>query len=356
MLGLMTHEPDASARSFRILAWPRERSRNIYTHDLYRHVEALGATSASVREYRVGRGWRHRSDIVHMHWPEIACDPAPTWKAAGKAGIVVADLLACRLRGARIVRTQHDSGSHEQIHPRLERWYTTVLRRLTGGVIHLSRAAADVDTRDRAIPTRVIPLGPPSTPSDLPDKAEARRRLNLPGGVLLATVGRLQRYKQIPALIDEFVRSERTDAHLLIAGEVPDPSEADAIQRAASRSDRVIFRPGWLEEADFHLYLRAADVVVLAYADHLNSGVALFSLGAGTPVSVSDSPAIRELQSRFGDGWVRIIPTPVDPDTLEGLISWATSEAERPPIGFTSWNEIASDTMTFYEEIIDGTA
>jgi beta-1,4-mannosyltransferase len=352
----MTQQPDATAPSRRVLAWPRERSRNIYTHDLYRHLESTGDGSASVGEYRVGRGWRQRSDIVHMHWPEIACDPTPTWKAAGKAGVVVVDLLACRLRGARIVWTQHDSGSHEQIHPRLERWYTRALRELTSGVIHLSQAAADQDARDPSMPTRVIPLGPPSTPADLPDADEARRRLDLPDGVLLATVGRLQRYKQIPALIDEFLRSDRSDAHLLVAGEVPDPREADAIERAALGSDRVIFRPGWLEEADFHLCLRAADVVVLGYADHLNSGVALFSLGAGTPVAVSDSPAIRELRSRFGAAWVRIVPTPVDPDVLEDVVTWSTSDQTRPPIELVSWAEIANATMAFYEEIIAGTA
>lgn len=352
----MTPASDGGPRSIRILAWPRKRSRNIYTHDLYRHVEALDDVSATVREYRVGRGWRHRADIVHLHWPEIACDPVPTWRAVGKAGIVAADLLACRLRGARIVWTQHDSGSHEQIHPRLERRYTDALRRLTSGVIHLSQAAADADTRGGTPPTRVIPLGPPSTPADLPDMAEARRRLALPDGVLLATVGRLQRYKQIPELIDQFIRGDRADAHLLVAGEVPDPDEAEAIEQAAGRSDRVIFRPGWLEETDFHLHLRAVDAVVLAYADHLNSGVALFSVGAGTPVAVSDSPAIRELQARFGDGWVRIIPTPVDPGVLDDLISWATSGTTRPPLDFTSWEDIAGDTVAFYEEILAGTA
>lgn len=352
----MPPEPDPSASPIRILAWPHQRSRNIYTHDLYRHIATLSTGSAEIAEYRVGRGWQERSEIVHLHWPEIACDPAPTWRAAGKAGIVMADLLACRLRGARIVWTQHDAGSHEQTHPRLERWYTTALRRLTSGLIHLSRAAADADQGGLAIPTRVIPLGPPSIPPDLPDSTEARRRLDLPTGTLLATVGRLQRYKQIPALIEEFTRRGRSDAHLLIAGEVPDPREAEAIEKVARGSDRVIYRPGWLEEEDFHLSLRAADLIVLAYADHLNSGVALFSLGAGTPVAVSDSPALRELRSRFGESWVRIIPTPVDPAILDDVMSWATSDVARPPIELMSWDDIAAATMAFYAEIIAGTA
>ncbi len=111
----------------RLVSWPYERSDCNYIIQLYAHLQEVAGTQIEISEFRVGRFWRPKADVLHLHWPEIALDSPSNLRAAAKATVVLLDVLSMRLRGTRVVFTRHDLMSHKQSHPRAERRFVRLI-------------------------------------------------------------------------------------------------------------------------------------------------------------------------------------------------------------------------------------
>ncbi len=335
-----------------VCAWPAYRTKSPFQHTLHDHMNEQFGDVVEFTDYRVGRSWKRRFDIWHMHWPETACDDqANALLAALKALVIVVEVGIAKLRGARVIWTRNDYVSHEGRHPKVERVYVAALERLTDHFVYLSPAQGDLFGAAADRPSSIIPLGL-LAPTTRIDRAEAREHLDIDDRTaVLACLGRIQRYKRIPEFVSAFSASADDDARLLVAGNIVHADEQQRMDKALG-DERVVSQFGWIDPEAFDSLLIAADVVVLPYEQHLNSGVALAALGAGTRVAATASAALTDLAATVGEDWVRIIDDPFSSKSVTDLFAWARKPSSTAvDAALPMWSEIASETFGLYQQL-----
>jgi len=340
----------------RVLAWPYANQRgNPYTRLLYRAMEARGATVDEFAPWRVLIG---RYDVWHMHWPDGAFN-RDGWFSAWRGAIGLRTLLRiARLRGIRLVWTAHNIGGHEVRHSRLEERTWQDLTRQLDAYISLSHDVQDKlqdqYTALRHCSTFVIPHG--HYRGEYPDyvtKEEARNTLSIPQSVpVLLYFGYIRPYKNVPFLI-RTVRALEDDLRLLVAGNPQTDELATAVRRKAGESTRIHLCLDFIPSEDVQLYFRAADLVVLPYAEILNSGTALLGLSFDRPVLVPDKGAMGELRERVGANWVRTYASPLTPKAIREGLGWVKepNRSDRPPLDAFDWGRIAHQTLQAFETL-----
>ena len=128
----------------------------------------------------------------------------------------------------------------------------------------------------------------------MPGQAEARAALGLPAGAPTALFfGGMRGYKGLGTLVEAFreVRRRIPAARLMIAGQgFGDEAERLAaaldggLEHAPPLRDAVMFRPGFVPDADVPALFAAADVVVLPYVTGTYSGVVHLAYAFEKPV------------------------------------------------------------------------
>lgn len=166
------------------------------------------------------------------------------------------------------------------------------------------------------IPTASHPLPPPET-GELPERAEARKRLGLPADKRVALfLGLIRAYKGLDLLIDAVSRlATENDWLLVVAGE-PWGDLGPAIERQVRDlgvGDRVRLRLQWLPEAEVPAALAAADLVVLPYRSGSQSAVAPLALAAGLPVLSTRVGGLAEVVQHGVNGFL------VEPGSVDEL-------------------------------------
>ena len=131
---------------------------------------------------------------------------------------------------------------------------------------------------------------------------EARQRLGMREGDRTALFfGRIAPYKGLEYLISALTILARADkrVRLIIAGTVKRGSAAywDRVQEAIADGgirDQVMQRIEFIPDEDVECYFKAADVVVIPYADISQSGILLTAHNFGLPVIATDVGALRD--------------------------------------------------------------
>ena len=170
---------------------------------------------------------------------------------------------------------------------------------------------------------------------------------------MIATVGQIRRYKNVPHLIRVF-RESGVDATLLIAGKISPPELETEIRDAARGGDRIVIDARFLPDDDIAAALAAADLVILPYARIQNSGSAILAVSADRPVLVPQLGAMRELQEQLGDDWVRLYDGDLTSADLTRALEWsvASGRPDRAELGALDWDVIAAQTMDAYRSIL----
>jgi glycosyltransferase involved in cell wall biosynthesis len=164
--------------------------------------------------------------------------------------------------------------------------------------------------------------------SQLPDKLSARKKLKLPPETpVVLFLGRLHARKGLTWLLEAFARllKELPEALLILAG--PDAGELSKLKqmvRLKGISSQVSF-PGYIPPEKRNIYLRAADVFVLATHSGENFGnAAVEAMLAGVPVLLSEHVGIcREVQA---DGAGMVVPLEVG--AIAGALEQMLSDNE----------------------------
>jgi glycosyltransferase involved in cell wall biosynthesis len=201
---------------------------------------------------------------------------------------------------------------------------------------------------------RVIPHGAFDYLTRLPEKP-LPPELEGAGGPVILFFGLLRPYKGLDTLLEAFRRVE--DAELWIVGNPR--MDIDPLHRlAAEAQGRVRFVTRFVEDAEIPAIFRRADLVALPYRDAEHSGVLYTALAFGKPLVLSAVGGFSELAEA---GAARIVP-PEDPIALaEALTELTGDEAARRELaaaaikaaeGPYSWDEVASQTLALYEELL----
>jgi len=120
---------------------------------------------------------------------------------------------------------------------------------------------------------------------------EARRRLNLPAAArVVLFFGRLLWYKGIEGLLPAFLQLDDPNAILVLAGQPRDGSFVAALEQQVAKhrqalSGQVRVDARFVPDDEIQLYMNAADLVALPYADvPMNPGSLILAMGFGKPV------------------------------------------------------------------------
>jgi beta-1,4-mannosyltransferase len=350
--------PGGQGGSLRVIAWPAfaNRAGNPYNRLLSEHLERLGV---SVSEFTPARLLREHFDVWHIHWPDGAAVRSSLLRAAiGTAG-VLALMERARRRGTRIVWTAHNLGSHERYHPRLEQIFWNGFSNRIDAYISLSESGiVAVESHFpslRHVPGFVVPHGhyrevyPPSI-----SKAEARRRKGLnPNGRVVACIGHIRPYKNVPHLVRIFRQTAGPDDVLVVAGKPQTAALRAEVQAAAEGDDRVVLDLRFLMDEQVRNVVCAADVVVLPYTEVLNSGAALLALSLDRPVLVPAMGAMAELRRFVGPDWVHTYAGDLTSDVLQRALAWSGASRDgKAPLDELSWEVLAARTRAVYTSVL----
>jgi glycosyltransferase involved in cell wall biosynthesis len=344
----------------RIIARPGlgHRGANPYTWLLYSHLESRGGVK--VEEYGWRRILRRRYDVWHLHWPEGHLNDRSAAVALRRTASELSWIRWARSRGTRIVWTVHNLRAHEGYHPALEAVFWRDFIGHLDGHISLSRAsqaqALARFPRLAEVPGFVIPHGHYRTSYPAPlERAEARRALGLdPMATVVALVGYVRAYKNVPRLIHAFRALSDRSLVLLIAGESKSPELSAQIREAAEGDPRIRLDLRFLDEERVHRYLSAADLVALPYREVLNSGSAILALSLDRPVLAPDAASIVELQETVSPAWLRTYSGELNAERLGTALEWVrqTSRPGPAPLESLDWDRIAAATLAAYRQVL----
>ena len=140
-------------------------------------------------------------------------------------------------------------------------------------------------------------------------------------------VGRISRYKGVDLLLEAFKGLwKEHDAELLIAGSgAVAESEKQIIEQLPEERITVINR--WLTHQEIAKYICSTDILVCAYRDGTQSGVASAAYALGVPVIVSDSGGLPE-QAGYGE-YALVVKAGDSKSLAQGITSLLTNKDER---------------------------
>jgi len=342
----------------KVIAWPAGGG-NPYTSLLYKHLSTLGA---NVLDFSPVALLRSSNAIWHLHWPERMLNRRSGTAAGLRAAALLVLAFLARLRKTRLIWTVHNLCPHEYDHPWVGRWFWPAFLRQLSGFIALSSVGKQlIEERHphlKRIPGFIIPHGHyRGAYPDSVSQADARAELGLPPDARVAAfVGQIRPYKNVPHLVDTFRQIPDERAWLLIAGQPYEPALREALLKAAGAVPRVHLSLEFLPDTALQIYLRAADLIVLPFAEILNSGSALLALSFDRPILVPRIGAVAELEADLGPRWVRAYSGALIPSILAGTLEAAH---RHPPgrceaLGRFGWESLAQSTLEAFHSIGDG--
>jgi D-inositol-3-phosphate glycosyltransferase len=215
----------------------------------------------------------------------------------------------------------------------------------------------------------VIPFGINKTvPDSGLSSEEAKRKVGIAAAdKTLLFFGQIAPYKGLHYLISAFAElvKEDRDYRLIIAGK-PKWSgeywtEIERMIAANKVGERIIDRIEHIPDGDTETYFKAADVLVLPYADIFQSGVLFLGYNFGLPAVATDVGSLKE---EIIEGQTGFVCRPKDPFNLAATIRryFASSlycelDRQRSIIReFAgerySWSEVAARTTRVYSHLL----
>lgn len=300
------------------------------------------------------RGLTRRLDVFHVHWPELllrARSPGRRWVRRLLLRIL---LLKWRLQRTAIVRTVHNTASHEAI-PVRDRSLLARLDKQTSLWIRLNSSTdiAAVDAATPGAPVRTIVHGDYRTwfaGCAVPPPVSGR----------LLHFGLLRPYKGVPALIDAFVGFPDSSAPgqapltLHICGSPVTPAFGADVVHVGSADPRITVALGHASDAALAHEIGQAELVVLPYRDMHNSGAALLALSLSRPVLIPANAVTRALREEVGTGWVFAYDGALSAEVLREAMVRAREHGtgEAPDLSRRDWPRVISQHLEAYRAAV----
>ncbi len=338
----------------------RTRHANPYNARLY---EAMQRTGATVRDLKYRHIFTSTPDIVHLHWPELTfLSGHQRWRVAARLLMFFSLLRVARLKGTRLVWTAHNVTAHEQRStPALRKWFRRLWCANVDGVLALTEqgvgAVRSAYPELADVPIFVTPHGHYLDDYDLTlSREEARRRLGIAESrTVIAVVGQIRQYKNVPALVNAVLELADPQVLLLVAGRPDREQTAHELRDAAHGNPSVQLHLDFLSDEYLATVLRAADLVVLPYRAIQNSGSVILALSAARPVVVPDLGAMAELTAQVGNHWVHTYTGDFTAGVLRESLDWLGNRAadQQPPdLSNFDWATIAAMTTSAYQAVL----
>lgn len=315
-----------------------------------REQERDGVRIRTVRAWPADRDWclapRIWREMSRQPWDVVHVQSYHTFVAP------LAMLRALTL-GIPYVVTFHGGGHSSEARNRVRGLQRAMLRPLlkrAERLVAVARFEIDEYGGELGIPAEKFALIPNGT--DLAFSAAGGANGKPEGPPVLASIGRLERYKGHHRVIDAFpfVLKREPGARLAIVGTGPYEGELRKQAQALGIAEKVEFtstppdQPAAMAEL-----LQGISLVVLLSDFETHPLVALEAAAAGRRLLVADASGLGELAA---DGFARPIPLDESP---EGVAEAAIEELAKPPRTkrpqLSSWDECAAELLTLYRSL-----
>jgi glycosyltransferase involved in cell wall biosynthesis len=316
-----------------------------------REEERDGVKITTLPSYPADRDWcvsprlwgemkRRRGDVVHVQSYHTFVAPAA--------------MLRALVLGIPYVVTFHGGGHSSGLRNRLRVSQRRVLRPLlarAAALVAVAKFEIDQYSRELRLPPERFTFIPNGTELAFSDRSAP---IECNGAPVIATVGRLERYKghhRVIAAFPELLALE-PEATLLVVGSGPYEQELRRLAAAAEPNggERIKFTsvPADRPEEMAKL-MRGVSVMVLMSEFETHPLVALEGAAAGCRLLVAGVGGLGELAE---DGLARAVPLEEDP---AGLARAIAEELELPPPTevpkLASWDDCAAALLDLYREI-----
>ena len=257
--------------------------------------------------FRAARG----AAIIHAQW-------IPTAAMASIVGVLRGIAVVVSVRGADINAARKS---------RAGRWFTRAVIERVNYVVTVSDEFRDLLRTDLECRKPVVALynGVDTSQFHPRDRSACRRELGLPAAPIVLYVGSLIERKGVGCLIEALARGvseKRVEAYL--AGEGSQRARLEELARHGEARDRVHF-VGSIARDRVHLWMGAADVLVLPSHSEGRPNVVLEALASGIPVVASAVNGTTEL---IRDGEDGLLFRPGDVAGLRACIARVLAEHE----------------------------
>ncbi len=303
--------------------------------------------------------WR----LLNLHWIEhqYAYGPTPHDQARKNLEQLLRKLRYLQRQGRKLVYTVHNLTEHEARHPDLNhRANAWIFQHADAIHVHNQFAAQEVARRyGRTHHVFIIPHGNyiGVYPQDLP-REQARKQLDIPSHhFVFLCLGQMRPYKGLDELIAAFLQRDMPDTTLILAGQIPDATYAQALTHLAGDHPNIRLFPQYVPPEHVQRYCNASDVCVLPYRDATTSGAALLAFSFGKPVI---APAIGPFPELLGDNQRGLLFHPGEHDLGEVLararhLSSAhlrtLGQAARAFAEARNWRAIGAQHIRLYREL-----
>ena len=273
-------------------------------------------------------------------------------------------LIVGMLRGISVVVSVRGADLNSARKSRFGRWLTRAVINRVSYVLTVSDEFRDLLLSDLGCRKPVVALynGVDASQFHPRDRSACRRELGLPAATpVVLYVGSLIERKGVACLIEalaEGVSAMPVDAYLV--GEGPQRASLEELAGHGKTRDRVHFLGGVAKDR-IHLWMGAADMLVLPSYSEGRPNVVLEALASGTPVVASAVAGTTEL---IRDGEDGLLFRPGDVAGLRACIvrmladsELATTLAARGPQRIASlglsWSDHGRRLLAIYRETMD---
>jgi glycosyltransferase involved in cell wall biosynthesis len=295
-------------------------------------------------------GASRHAQLIHAQW-------VPTAAIA---------LIIGRLRSIPVVVSVRGADLNTVRHSRLGRLMTHAIIRRVDYVVTVSDEFRDVLVSEMGCPRPVVALynGVDVEQFRPRDRTTCRSALGLPEGrALVLYVGGLIERKGVNTLISALAGKAMADqsVEIYLAGEGPQEAALKALASTHGVSHRVHFL-GRVSKDRMHLWMGAADVLVLPSSSEGRPNVVLEAMASGTPVVATAIKGTTELVSNGEDG---LLFEPGDVAGLAGCLRMLLRQPglaaqlsargpERIAADGLTWPAHGHRLLSIYQEILEG--
>ncbi len=174
-------------------------------------------------------------------------------------------------------------------------------------------------------------------------------------GTLIASVGRLERYKGHQQVIKAlpYILPQVPDAHLWIAGAGPYESDLKQLAHKLNVADRVEIRAVPANERARMAEELSQAAVVMLLSEYETHPIAVLEAAAlGRPVLVADTSGLRELADR---GLAKAIPLNSTPEQVAAAaLDQIRAPLVPPAVTLPTWDDCTAGLISLYREVIQG--
>ena len=242
---------------------------------------------------------RH-TDVYHFNWLENKAS-VDTKKNRIICGAILMWLRVIRLSGGKLVWTMHNRESHDCEGDKT--FHYSFLRKLISQmdmiVVH-AKDSTDILVNEYHFPAEKICYVPHGSYLEGAG-AELPKADNHDGLVFLA-FGRINRYKNIPMLIQVFREANMPDVRLRIFGkcDAGDPDLLLQIQKEIGDHQNITYEDRYVSDEEANAIFGHSDIVILPYDKQsmINSGAAVKAFSEAKPIIVSRFGAMKDIEDR----------------------------------------------------------